>query len=778
MATSSVRLDISGMHCASCSALIEKSLSRTKGVVSIQVNLANNTGNLSFDPELISLDDLFKKIESLGFSAQLIPEKREQYDKQRRERERKQAQHDKRMFVLALSLTVLLALIHMVPAIGHPLSHKIAQIFVAHPNHNQVMLSMNIIMLILATPVQFICGLRYYKGAWGSLKQGSSNMDVLVAVGTSIAYLYSLYITFAPHMAGQMAYFETSAMLITFVMLGKLLEARAKGATGEAVEKLLDLSPKFAFVLRGGQELKLALDEVVAGDIVIVKPGEQIPVDGEVISGSSSVDESMLTGEAFAVEKKAGDKVVGGTLNTLGTMQIKALRLGSDSTLARIVKMVEEAQGSHPPIQRFADKISAIFVPSILSIGLLSFLCWFFIVPQLIEAGYLSSSIINAPSVFEKALMCGISVVVVACPCALGLATPTAIMVGTGKGAQNGVLIRNGEVLEVAHSLDAVVFDKTGTLTYGKPSLQELISFSQSSDLELLTIAASLEQGSEHPLAQAVLTAAQEQSLELCAISNFEAVPGKGIKAELNKKSYALGNKALAQDLDIEISGAQLQDLDKLSSQAFTPMLLLDVDNKELLGLLCVADKIKETSLEALRMLKAQGLELYMLSGDSKKTALAIGQRLEIEADKLIAEVLPEQKAEFINKLKAQGKKVAMVGDGINDTPALASADVSFTMGRGSDAALETGDIVLMNDDPRDIAFALSLSSVTMKKIKQNFCWALAYNMLGIPLAALGIIRPEISAAAMALSSVSVVSNSLLLKRFKVDFKSDLKTKL
>lgn len=774
--SASVRLYITGMHCASCSALVEKTIKKMPGVHSVAVNLANNSGQVHFDPAQLSLNDILHKIESLGFGAEPIPEKRERFDKQRREREQKEARRGKALFILALVLTVILVIFHMIPAIGRPISAQLAEYIYGEHTPNTSMFVMNVIMLILATPVQFLCGARFYKGAYSSLKNGSSNMDVLVAVGTSLAYVYSCYLTFSPKFAGYMAYFETSAMLISFVMLGKILEARAKGATGQAVEALLDLSPKTAQVMRAGEEIELPVDEIEVGDTIRVRPGERIPVDALVISGSSAVDESMLTGESIPVEKTPGSTVVGASINVRGSLEIRAMRVGADSTLSRIIRMVEEAQGSHPPIQRFADKISSIFVPTILLLGLLSFLVWFFVVPELISLGWVSSQVISAQSVFEKALLTGISVIVVACPCALGLATPTAIMVGTGKGAELGVLIRDGEVLEKACKLDAIVFDKTGTLTEGKPRVMQLRACDSSySEEELIMLAASLEHSSEHPLAFALDEAAKQRALELSSIADFEACVGKGIVGTVSSGVHegmrlAFGNDKLAQDLAVSLEEKDYAYLNSAAHEGQTSMLLMGAvqdENYRLLGIISVADTLKEGAQQACAALRQRGLELYILSGDNRMTVEAIARQLDIDASQVIAEVLPEDKAAAIMNLRESGKMVAMVGDGINDTVALAAADVSFTMGSGSDAAIETGSIVLMHNRLEDIAVALELSQATMRKIYQNFAWALGYNLLSIPLAAFGIIRPEISSAAMALSSVSVVSNSLVLKRFK-----------
>lgn len=800
---SKVKLDIQGMHCASCSALIEKRVSKMKGIDECAVNLANNTAQVTYDPLVCSVQDIISKIESLEFSASVIPENLAQYTKEKQERLQQQRSRERVMFGGAVALTVLVMLFHMVPAFGHPVSLFIAQMIYDpaacshHEMHNNAMYVMNIIMMILVIPVQFICGMRFYKGAWASLKNGSSNMDVLVAVGTTIAFIYSIYVTFSPNTRGQMAYFETSAMLITFVMLGKILESRAKGATGEAVEKLLDLSPQNATVIRNGQELSIPLEEVFPGDSVLVKPGEKIPVDGVVTAGKSAVDESMLTGEALPVLKEEGSAVTGATINTTGTLTVRALKVGSDSLLSRIIQMVQEAQGSHPPIQRFADKIAAVFVPAVLSIGLIAFLVWFFVVPGLIAQGILDPGIINANSVFEKALLTGISVIVVACPCALGLATPTAIMVGTGKGAEFGVLIKDSEVLERACHTDAVVFDKTGTLTQGKPQVVEVLikkndghfesAWSREDNVSLradqktvertsltedvlryVGIAHALERSSEHPLALAVCALGEELQALPVDVTEFDAVVGKGVTGCIGHTVWGLGNSKLALDLvqgasDISICGTVLHEQ---ASQGRTPVLLVN-QSDGVVALFVIADTVKTGVADALKNLSERKIESYILSGDALVTTQHIASQVGVASDHVIAEVLPGDKAQTVRDLKGSHQVVAMVGDGINDTPALASADIGIAMGAGSDVALETGSIVLIHDDIQDVIVAIDLSKATMRKIKQNFAWALGYNMIGIPLAFLGIIRPEISSAAMALSSVSVVLNSLMLRRYR-----------
>ncbi len=762
-----ISLAVDGMHCASCSARLERTLNELDGVKEASVNLLLNNAKVTFDPAVVSVDDVLSAVSGQDFTGEVIPEDHTTFDAERRERDAATANHNRFVFTVSLVLTVIIMLIGMLPPIGHPISEFVAGIFTSNaPTHDQTMLAMNLIMMVLTIPVQFWAGARFHKGAIASIRRGAGNMDLLVSLGTTVAFLYSLYVTFSPTMAGQMAYFETSAMLITFVLLGKILESRAKGATSEAIEKLMDLSARTARVVRGGVESDIPIDDVVAGDIVIVRPGEKIPVDGVVVEGASSVDESMLTGESLPVEKTVGDSVTGATMNELGSIRVRALNVGADSMIARIVRLVEEAQSSQPPVQRFADKIAAVFVPVVLTVAVVAFLLWWLLVPVLIQNGILPDTIINAHSVFEKALLTGISVIVIACPCALGLATPTAIMVGTGRGAELGVLVRDGEVLETAHKMDAVVFDKTGTLTQGKPQVVGVTSFSSRSETDVLRIAASLERGSEHPLAKAMLEAAREGNIELDDVEGFRAEVGRGIHGSIGGVGYALGNARLAEGvLGGRLAQEVREHLEGMSQLGRTAMVLLSGEKVE--GVISVADTVRESSAEAIRKLGEMGLETYLLTGDARLTGEAVGRELGIASDHVIAEVLPEDKAAAVEQLKATGKTVAMVGDGINDTPALAAADVGISMGAGSDAALEVGSIVLMHDDPRDVVAAIELSRATMRKIHQNFFWALGYNSLGIPLAALGILRPEISAAAMALSSVSVVTNSLLLKRFK-----------
>ncbi|HLC85243.1 MAG TPA: heavy metal translocating P-type ATPase, partial [Candidatus Nanoarchaeia archaeon] len=602
------------------------------------------------------------------------------------------------------------------------------------------------LLLALSTPVQFIIGWGFYKGSWAALKNRSANMDSLIAIGTSAAYAYSVYLVFS---GGMGQYFEVSATLITLVIMGKFLEAKAKGKTSEAIAKLIGLAPKNAIVVRAGKEMTVPISEVAVGDIVLVRPGEKIPVDGTVVEGNSSVDESMVTGESIPVEKRKGSPVIGGTINKNGSLRFSATKVGSDTMLAQIVRLIEDAQGRKAPIQRFADAVSSYFVPVVIVISVITFLAWRF----------------GAGEPVSFALLTAVAVLVIACPCSLGLATPTAIMVGTGKGARRGILIKGGDVLEKAHHITHLIFDKTGTLTVGKPQVTDIVPFGKTTADEVLRIAASIEKESEHPLAEAIVGKASESSIKLEKPSRFEAVTGKGVLATLNKKSYSLGNNKMMADLGASI-GSFSERMAALESEGKTVMILSS--GRMALGLIAVADVVKENSKKAVDLLKKQGVKVYMITGDNKRTAEAIARQVGIT--NIFAEVLPHEKAGHVKTLQEKGT-VAMVGDGINDAPALAQADIGIAMGSGTDVAIESGDIVLMRNDLIDVSRAIILSKQTMRKIRQNMFWALFYNILGIPVAA-GVLypftgwllSPIIAGLAMALSSVSVVSNSILLK--------------
>lgn len=732
-----IRIAIEGMHCANCAANVEKHYAKTPGVISCSVNIANNTGVVTFNPSVASVDDMLHVFDNLSFTAEVIPEDAPLVDEKRRAKEAENAKRDVRVFSFALVLTLLVLGLGMIPGAHMAFGEGLAGLFVANPTHVQAMFAANIVLMLLAMPVQFGCGARFYKGAAASLRSGSANMDVLVALGTSVAFIFSLYITFLPVITGDwqsnaslsinegMPYFETCAMLITFVLLGKILETRAKGATNQAIESLINLTPPVAHVLRGGQEIEVPLSHVVVGDLVLVRPGEKVPVDGVVVEGASEVNESMLTGEALPVLKNKGDSVVGGTVNTTGAFTVRALRVGSESTLARIVRAVEDAQGSKAPVQRIADKIAAIFVPGILLISLLTFCAWFFL-------GDFSTTAER----IRAALLPAIAVIVVACPCALGLATPTALMVGMGKGAQLGILIKSGEVLERMCKLTDIVFDKTGTITKGVP---RVISCDVSG--ENLAYAAALEAKSEHPLARAVVFYAKEQGIvSLPKVEEFEALVGKGVRGVVEGHSIEVSSRVYVDGVDV--------------------------------GGFEFADEVKDDAKVSLqRLANDYQITSYMVTGDAKEPAFAVANQVGLSSKNVFYGIKPLEKAQRVKGVReasASGEPTcAFVGDGINDAPALAAADIGIAMASGTDVALEAGSVVLMRNKLSDLLTALRLSKATMRKIKQNLFWALIYNCIMIPLAAFGILAPALAGAAMALSSVSVVMNSLLLKRFK-----------
>ncbi|MBU4501920.1 MAG: heavy metal translocating P-type ATPase [Nanoarchaeota archaeon] len=714
-------LSIKGMHCASCSVNIEKALNKKKGIKSANVNFATEKGVIEFDPKLVTEENIIEVPTSMGYIADVMTEKsNDKVDKLK----------DKEIGTLKIKLII--GILLATPAL------ILSMFFMTSPIPYQ-----DYILWALATPVQFYIGSQFYRGAWGALKNKTSDMDTLVALGTSAAYFYSVYaVLFIPD--GHQ-YFEASAVLITLVILGKYLESIAKGKTSEAIKKLMGLSPKTATVIRNNKEIKIPIDNVKVNDIILVKPGEKIPVDGVIVDGHSSVDESMVTGESIPVEKKKGDSVIGATINKTGSFKFKATKVGKNTTLSRIIKLIEDAQGSKAPIQRFADVISSYFVPVVIAISIISFLLWYF----------------AFGAEFSFALIVAVSILVIACPCALGLATPTAIMVGTGKGAQNGILIKGGEALETAHKLTHIILDKTGTITKGDPEVTEIIPLTKLPEKSILELAASIEKNSEHPLAEAIVKKAK--SMKLKDVKGFNAIPGHGVTAKIGAKRYYFGNQKLMNDYKITFPKDKMLSLE---SEGKTVMVL--AEDKKVLGLVAVADTIKDTSTEAIKKLQDLDIKVYMITGDNERTANAIAKQVGIT--NVFAEVLPEDKAKYVKKLQKEGK-VAMVGDGINDAPALAQADIGIAMGSGTDVAMETGDVVLMRDDLLDVPKAIKLSRLTMSKIRQNMFWALFYNSLGIPIAA-GVLypftgwllSPMIAGGAMAMSSVSVVTNSLLLK--------------
>ena len=725
------RLIVEGMTCAACVARVERALTRTPGVLAAAVNLAAGTARVDYLPGSVTPQQLAEVVRSAGYGAQVAGEQGPDAERQARQRE---IAGLRRRFILAaaLSLPLLLAMVGHVVHAGGPIWALL---------HN------GWFQWALATPVQFGPGWMFYRDAYHSLRGRSANMSVLVAVGTTAAYLYSAAaVLWGRRLGIEGLYFETSAVLITLILLGKLLEALAKGRTSEAIRRLLDLQPPTARVLRGGREVEIPAAAVAVGDVVIVRPGERIPVDGVVIEGRSTVDESMLTGESLPVEKNPGDQVVGASINRHGTLKFRATRVGRDTTLARIARLVEEAQGSKAPIQRLADVISGYFVPAVLAAAALTFVGWY-----------------AATGDLTRSLLTMTAVLVIACPCALGLATPTAIMVGTGKGAEHGILFRGGEHLERAQHLTTVVFDKTGTLTRGEPRLTDVIAAGDTPAAQLLELAAAAERPSEHPLAQAVVAGARERGIEPPEPRHFEAVPGHGVVAEVAGRRVLVGNRRHFQAAGID-PAPLLPALEGLEQQGKTAVLVA-VDGRPA-GVLAVADTVKPTSAEAVAALRAMGLRVMMLTGDNRRTARAIARQVGIDPADVEAEVLPGDKAAFIQRLREAGQVVAMVGDGINDAPALAAADLGIAMGTGTDVAVEAGDVTLMSGDPRGVVGAVRLGRMTVRKIKQNLFWALVYNTLGIPLAALGYLSPILAGAAMALSSVSVVSNATLLKRY------------
>ncbi|MEW9668069.1 heavy metal translocating P-type ATPase [Ammoniphilus sp. 3BR4] len=727
---SKLELAVEGMTCAACVNRIEKKLKKISGVTEANVNLANERATVKYQGAVESAQ-IIEAIESIGYKASEVKEDAKQEATAQEERRDKLVEKKKRTLIFSAVLTAPF-IVYMFGMMG---------VIPEYP----MWLYNPWFQMLLATPVQFIAGKDFYIGAYKNLKNKSANMDVLVVLGTSAAYFYSVVLTF---MGEHHVYFEASAIIITLILLGKTMEYIARGKTSEAIKKLLGMQAKTARVIRDGIEKDVPIEEVLVGDVVVVRPGEKVPVDGEIVEGISSVDESMLTGESLPVEKKVGDSVIGATINKHGTFKFKATRVGKDTALAQIVKVVEEAQGSKAPIQRLTDVISGYFAFIVMGIATLTFLIWYFIA---------------APGEITPALISFVSILVIACPCALGLATPTSLMVGTGKAAENGILFKAGEYLENTQKLTTIVLDKTGTITKGKPDVTDIVVLNNNHKDHILKIAAIAEKNSEHPLAEAIVSSAKDKGLEIPDPQSFHAIPGFGVEATVDDRRVLLGTRKLMAQNNIDISSLE-DKAEGLELEGKTAM-FMSVDD-EPVAIIAVADTVKEHSKEAINQLQALGLEVVMLTGDNKRTAEAIGQQVGV--NRIIAEVLPEGKAEEVKKLQEEGKVVAMVGDGINDAPALATADIGMAMGTGSDIAIETGDVTLMRGDLRAIVTAIKLSKATMKNIKQNLFWAFIYNLIGIPIAAMGLLTPWIAGAAMAFSSLSVVSNALRLKRVKI----------
>ncbi len=741
--TASVEIPVQGMKCASCVTAIEKALLQKKGITKAAVNLATEKAHVEYIPSEISLGEITKIIEGTGYKILDVPPEARLEDVEGIVRAKEEKQLRIKFFAgLVLGIFIFLG--------------SMPEWFPWIPD----LLNNFFVLWILATPVQFWIGWQFYRGAWGAFRHRNANMNTLIAVGTSAAYLYSVAATAFPSFftSGGIeprVFFDTSAMIIVLILLGRLFEARAKGRTSDAIKKLIGLQPKTAHVYREGKEMEVPVEEVLVGDEILVRPGERIPVDGTIVDGKSSVDESMITGESLPVKKEKGDNVIGATMNKMGSFTFRATKVGKDTALAQIIKLVRDAQGSKAPIQRLADVIAGYFVPIVISIAILTFMLWFNFGPQ---------------PALTFALLNFVAVMIIACPCALGLATPTAVMVGTGRGAESGILIKGGESLETAHRLNAIVFDKTGTLTKGEPEVTDLIVSGSFSEEDILRFASGAEKASEHPLGEAIIRKASERKIESGGSADFQAIEGHGIEALVDGKAVLLGNRKLMDNRRIPVD-TLASKAEAIAAEGKTPI-YVSLDGKAA-GLIAVADTLKESSVAAVGKLKKMGLDVIMLTGDNRKTAEAIAKKAGIEH--VLSEVPPEDKVLEIKKLQSAGKKVAMVGDGINDALALAQADVGIAIGSGTDVAMEASDITLIKGDLNGVVLAIELSKKTIRVIKQNLFWAFFYNTVGIPVAAgvlfpfFGILlNPIFASAAMAFSSVSVVSNSLRLGRTKL----------
>ncbi len=750
--TATVTLPVQGMTCASCVRTVERNLLKLPGVIRADVNLATGRATVTYIPTEVTPQDMRRKIREIGYESPEIEAEEEELRDYEREARAAELAELRRDLLVAVVLGFPVLILSMVPMFWPALGEAIYRLV----GGERILW---FIMLALATPVQFYSGRRFYRLAIKAALHGTTDMNTLVALGTSAAYFYSLAVTLAPHLFPEgtaHVYYETSAIIIALILLGRYLEARAKGQTSEAIRRLMGLRPRTATLLRDGQEVEVPIDEVQVGDVLLVRPGETIPVDGVILEGRSTVDESMVTGESLPVEKGIGSTVIGGTVNRAGAFKMRATAVGQQTVLAQIIRLVEEAQGSKAPIQRLADTIASIFVPTVLVIALITLVVWWRFGPE----PRLTYALVNT-----------VAVLIIACPCALGLATPTAIMVGTGKGAERGILIRSGEALETLHKVNAVLLDKTGTLTEGKPSVTEVVSINGYRQTDVLRLVASAERPSEHPIAEAIVTAAREQGLSLAEPQGFKSLTGHGVEALVDGHRVLVGNLRL-----MATEGVQVDDfgevVEQLSQAGKTPVLVA-VDGQPA-GVVAVADRVKETSKQAVGTLQRMGIEVWMITGDNRRTAEAIARELGIPSERVMADVLPDQKAAKVKALQDQGKIVAFVGDGINDAPALAQADVGIAIGTGTDIAMEAADVTLMQGDLMKVVEAIQLSRATMRTIKGNLFWAFFYNVLGIPVAAgvlypvFGLLlNPIVAAAAMAFSSVFVVSNSLRLRKFQ-----------